>query len=220
MSVFWNRKRSSCWPLPRLSVFVSSTLCHIVSLIPGSGLRFPFLLSRASWQRLRIPLPLLLGLRALMYRPYQTQEIIAMGDCYFLCGRSGVTLTALLYIVRVVSGCFSPQGVARRRYRRPLSPSGSGRQYHVPTSSRVRNSLFLPLELGRLVVLLSLSFQEEFRCRPGVEGGYVTQACHLYESLPEGPCPSVPRHLPLGSCGGGTGLGLILACSPGHSTPK
>ena len=95
---------------------------------------------------------------ALLYRPYQTREIIAMGDCYVLRGRSGVTLTALLHIVRVVSGCLSPQGVARRRYRRPLSPSGSGRQYHVPTSSRVRNSLFLPLELGRLVVLLRLFF--------------------------------------------------------------
>ena len=41
---------------------------------------------------------------------------------------------------------------------RPLSPSGSGRQYHVPTSSRVRNSLFLPFELGRLAVLLRLFF--------------------------------------------------------------
>ena len=30
-------------------------------------------------------------LRALLYRPYQTREIIAMGDCYVLCGRSGVT---------------------------------------------------------------------------------------------------------------------------------
>ena len=137
---------------------VSSTLCHIVSLILGTGVRFPFLLSQASWQRLRIPLPLLLGLRVLLYRPYQTREIIAMGDCYVLRGRSGVALTALLHIVRVVSGCLSPQGVARRRYRRPLSPSGSGRQYHVPTSSRVRNSLFLPLELGRLVVLLRLFF--------------------------------------------------------------
>ena len=46
-----------------------------------AGLRFPFLSSRASWQRLRIPFPLLLGLRALLYRPYQTREIIAMGDC-------------------------------------------------------------------------------------------------------------------------------------------
>ena len=75
-------------------------------------------------------------------------KIISMGDCYDLCERSGVTLTALLHIIRVLSGCLSPQGVARRRYRRPLSSSGSGRQYHVPTSSRVRNSLFLPLELS------------------------------------------------------------------------
>ena len=58
---------------------------------------------------------------------------------------------------RVVSCCLSPQGTARR-YRRPPSPSGSGRQYHVPTGSQVRNSLFLPLELGKLVVLLHLFF--------------------------------------------------------------
>ena len=158
MSVFWLRKLSSYWPLPQLSVLVSSTLCRIVSLIPRAGLRFPFLSSRASWQRLRILLPLLLGLRTLLYRPYQMREIIAMGDCYVLCRRSGVTLTALLHIIRVVSGCLSPQGVARRRYRRPLPPSGFRRQYHVPTSSRVRNSLFLPLKLGRLVVLLRLFF--------------------------------------------------------------
>ena len=158
MSVFWHRKRSSYWPLPRLSVLMSSTLCRIVSLIPGAGLRFPFLSSWASWQRLRIPLPLLLGLRALLYRPYQTREIIAMGDCYVLCGRSGVTSTALLHIVCVVNGCLSPQGVARRRYRRPLSPSGSGRRYHVLTSFLVRNNLFLPRELVRHVVSLHLFF--------------------------------------------------------------
>ena len=35
MSVFWHRKRSSCWPLPRLSVLVSSTLCSIVSHSKG-----------------------------------------------------------------------------------------------------------------------------------------------------------------------------------------
>ena len=128
MSVFWHRKRSSYWTLPRLSVLLSSTLCRIVSLIPGTGVRCPFLSSRASWQRFRIPLPLLLGLRALLYQPYQTREIISMGDCYVLCGRSGFTLTALLHIVRVVSGCLSPQGIARR-YRRPLSPSGSGRRF-------------------------------------------------------------------------------------------
>ena len=72
VSVFWRRKRSSYWPLPRLSVLVSSTHCRILSLIPGTGVRCPFLSSRASWQRLRILLPLLLGLRALLYWPYQT----------------------------------------------------------------------------------------------------------------------------------------------------
>ena len=120
--------------------------------MPETGLRCPFLSSRASWQRLRIPLPLLLGFRALLYRPYQMREIIAMGD-YVLCGRSGVTSTGLLHIVCVVSGCLSPQGVTSRRYRRPLSPSGSGRRYHVLTSFLVRNSLFLPLELVRHVSL-------------------------------------------------------------------
>ena len=38
--------------------------------------------------------PLLLGLLALLYRPNQ-RETIAMGDCYILCGRSGVTWSAL-----------------------------------------------------------------------------------------------------------------------------
>ena len=80
-SVFWPRKRSSYWPLPRLSVSVSSTLCRIESLIPGTGVRFPLLLSLVLWPRLRIPLPLLLGLRAFQYRPYQMRERIAMGDC-------------------------------------------------------------------------------------------------------------------------------------------
>ena len=35
-SVFLPRKLSSYWPLPRLSVSVSSTLCRIESLIPGT----------------------------------------------------------------------------------------------------------------------------------------------------------------------------------------
>ena len=63
-SVFWHRKLFSYWPLPRLSVSVSATLCRIESLIPGTGVRFPFLLSLVLWPRLRIPLPMLLGLRA------------------------------------------------------------------------------------------------------------------------------------------------------------
>ena len=61
---------------------------------------------------------------------------IAMGDCYVLYGRSGVILTALLHIVRDVSGCLSPQDVARRRSPRIRSPFGSGRRYLGRTSSR------------------------------------------------------------------------------------
>ena len=43
-SVFWHRKRSSYWPLPRpfSSIRQSSTLCRIESVIPGTGVRFPF----------------------------------------------------------------------------------------------------------------------------------------------------------------------------------
>ena len=158
-SVFWQRKLSSYWPLPRLSVSVSSTLCRIESLIPGTGVRFPFLWSLVLWPRLRIPLPLLLGLRAFQYRPYQTREIIAMGDCYVLCRQSRFTLTALLHIVRDVNGFLSPQGIARR-LRRPRSPSGSGRQYHALTSSLERHFLCLPPGLVRRVVLLCLFFFE------------------------------------------------------------
>ena len=144
--------------LALLSVSVSSTLCRIESLIPGTGVRFPLLLSLVLWPRLRIPLPLLLGLRAFQYRPYQTRERIAMGDCCVLCGQSRFTLTALLHIVRDVNGCSSLQGVARRRLLRPRSPSGSGRRYHVLTSSLERHYPCPPPGLVRRVVSLRQFF--------------------------------------------------------------
>ena len=154
-SVFWHRKLSSCWPLLLRSGLENFTLCRIESLIPGAGVRCPSVLCLALWRKLRTPLPLLRGLRASLYRPFPPRKI-AMGDCYVLCGRSGVTWTALLIIVRDVSGCLSPQGVSKRRYPKPLSPSGSGRRYHGRTSSRVRRCLHLPLERGKPVVSLHL----------------------------------------------------------------
>ena len=66
----------------------------------------------------------------------------------------------------------------------------------------------------------SLLFKKNFAVDQVLEDGYVAQAYHLYASLPEGPCSSVPRHLPPGPCGGGTGPGLTLAWLPGHGTPK
>ena len=71
---FWFWKRSSSWPLPRLGILGCSMLCFFVALFPGAGVRCPFLSSRASWQRLRSPPPLLLGLRASLYRPNQTRD--------------------------------------------------------------------------------------------------------------------------------------------------
>ena len=92
------------------------------------------------------------------YRPYQTRERIAMGDCCVLCGQSRFTLTALLHIVCDVNGCSSPQSVARRRLRRPRSPSGSGRRYHALTSSLERHYQCPPPRLVRRVVLLRQFF--------------------------------------------------------------
>ena len=88
------------------------------------------------------------------------RETIAIGDCYTLCGRSGVTWSALLRIVSHGSGSFLPQGVARRSSRRPLSPSGSGCRFHGYAGSRLRNGLFVSLELGALVLSLRLFFEK------------------------------------------------------------
>ena len=92
--------------------------------------------------------------------------------------------------------------------------------YWSPESDPPSLPVPFPREVRRDLSWWMVRDQEELRCRPGVEGGYVAQAYHLYVPLLEGPCPLVPRHLPPGPCGGGTGLGLTLACSPGHSTPK
>ena len=82
------------------------------------------------------------------------------GDYCVLCGQSRFTSTALLHIAHDVSGCLSLQGVARRRFRRPRSPSGSGRRYHALTSSLGLHCLCLPPELVRRVVSLRQFFSE------------------------------------------------------------
>ena len=58
--------------------------------------------------------------------------------------------------VRDVSGCSSPQDVARRRSPRTRSPSGSGRRYLRHTRSRRDPFRILLRELGRPVVSLRL----------------------------------------------------------------
>ena len=83
-----------------------------------------------------------------------------MGDCYILCGRSGVTWSALLRIVSNASSSFLPQGVARRSYRGPLSLSGSGCRCRGHAGSRFRDGLFVSRELGALVLSLRLFFEK------------------------------------------------------------
>ena len=77
-------------------------------------------------------------------------------------GGQVVTWTALLRIVSDASGSFLPQGVARRSYRIPLSPSGSGCRCHGYAGSRLRNGLFVSLELGALMLSLRLFFEKNF----------------------------------------------------------
>ena len=82
---FW--MHSSSWPLPRLGAL--GVPCYVFSgslSRSGGGLSFAFVTGFVA--KIQAP-PLLLGLRASLYRPNQ-RETIAMGDCYILCGRSGV----------------------------------------------------------------------------------------------------------------------------------
>ena len=49
-----------------------------------------------------------------------------------------------------------------------------------------RTACSCPSSLGDPWYRSVSSFQEELRCRPGVEGGYVAQAYHLFAPLLEG----------------------------------
>ena len=80
---------SSSWPLPRLGALGFPLLCLFLALFPGAGMGCPLLSSQVLWRRLRpLPCSSVCG-----YRPNQ-RETIAMGDCYILCRRSGVTWSA------------------------------------------------------------------------------------------------------------------------------
>ena len=186
MSVFLPRKRSSSWPLPRLRrIGELHALSYRVSHTRDWGeISFAFVTSFVA--KTQDPSSLAPRFEGFTVPAYQTRERIAMGDYCVLCGQSRFTSTALLHIVHDVSGCLSPQGVARRRFRRPRSPSGSGRRYHALTSSLGLHCLCLPPSSRDAWYRSVNSFSKEFCCRPGVEGGYVAQAYHLYASLLEG----------------------------------
>ena len=56
--------------------------------------------------------------------------------------------------------------------------------------------------------------QEELRRQPGLKGRYLESSHHLHAPLPQGLVSQVPRHLPPGPCGGGSGHGINLASRP------
>ena len=73
---------------------------------------------------------------------------------------------------------------------------------------------FLPLGSGNPRYLPVSPLQEELRCQPGLEGGYLASSHHLHAPLPQGLVPQVPRHLPPGSCGGGSSHGITWPLAP------
>ena len=159
--------------------------------------------------------PLLLGLRALLYQPNQS-ETVAMGDCYILCGRSRVPGPLWLRFVSDASGSlFATRGVTGRSYRRPLSPSSSGCRCHGSLASRPQNGLSCPLSSVFSCYRSVLFFVKNFAVIL-VEARESSLALFLAWLL--GDCrSSVARKLPPVLCGSGTGPGLLRARSLGHS---
>ena len=124
--------------------WTTSALCHMDSLIPGSGVRYPFLSSRSLWQGLRIPPPLHLGLRAFLYWPCQHEN-----------NRNGRLLCPVraprFSLVRSAphrphcERLFVSAGCSTKEI---LKTSGSRYRYNVLPSSRVCDCLFLPSSSG------------------------------------------------------------------------
>ena len=124
----------------------------------GGGVSFAFVTGFVAKTR---PPPLLLGLRASLYRPNQS-ETIAMGDCYILCGQSGVTWSAW------AAHC-------QRCERFPFAARCSMKELSKTTLLLAPDAVvtgvlalghgpvcFVSLELGALVLSLRLLFVKNF----------------------------------------------------------
>ena len=160
------------------------------------------------------PPPLLLGLRVSLCRPNQ-RETIAMGDCYILCGRSGVPGPLGRRIVSDAS-----HSCCRRLLHEGgiddlgllLAPVAVGMEGLAFGHGTV---CFVSLELGALVLSLHLFFVKNLLSSwwTGVD---VALALILARLLLRGCWPFVLRGLPPVLCGGGVGPSLTSASSPGH----
>ena len=177
----------------------------------------PFLSSWASCQRLRAPPPLLLGLRASLYRPNQ-RETIAVGDRYILCGWPGVPWSAWAAHRQRCEPFLSAAG----RSTKELSKTTVSFWLRMPLSrvcrlSVTERSVLCPLSSVHLCCR-SVSSLRRTLLSSWWEGEDVALALILARLLLRGSCPSVPRSLPPVLCGGGAGHGFTRACSPRHIT--
>ena len=155
-------------------------------------------------------LPLLLGLRASLYRPNQ-RETIAMGDSYILCRWSGFTWSAwAAHRQRCERFPF-----AARCNRKELSKTAVSFWLRMPLSRMCCLSVTV-----RSVLCPSSSVRSCYRSVSSLwrtllsswwRGESLAFALFLAGLLGNG-CSSVPRSLPPVLCGSGAGPGLSRAC--------
>ena len=156
-------------------------LCHIVVFIPGAGVKCPFLSSRASWRRRRSPPPVLLGLRASLYRPNQTRD-----NCN---GR-------LLYPVRAVRCYLVRFSAHRQRCERFLLAAGCS----TKELSKTTVSFWLRMPLSRVC---RLSVTGRSVCVPWARCTRAVAPFLLWEEPcchPAGRAWMWPSHTSLRSC--------------------
>ena len=119
-----------------LWVFHAMSFCGSLSR-SGGGVSFAFVTGFVA--KTQAP-PLLLGLRASLYRPDQ-RETFAVGDCYILCGRSGVSWSAWAAHRQRCERFLFAAGCSMKELAK-ITPSGSGCRCHGCAGSRSRNGLF------------------------------------------------------------------------------
>ena len=181
MSVFLPRKHSSCWPLPRLSGLVSSTLFRIVSHSRNWGeVSFTFVAGFVAKTQDPSSAPRFEGFTAPAVPNSNTNLNgrlcpVRVVTCYLdrtathhpRCERLFITAGCITKEISKNSVSFWLHKMISRVYQL------SGRSVPDPPPRARETRGIAP----------SLLFQEELCCHPGVEGGYMVQAHHLHASL-------------------------------------
>ena len=183
MSVFLPRKRSSYWPLPRLSGVVKSTPFRILSL--------------TLWHWGEVSFTFIPGFVAKRQDPSSSAPRFEGFTVPALPNASANRNGRLLCLVRAVRCYLDHTAAHHPRCKRLFFTAGRS----MKEIAKYTVSFWLQKTISRAYQLSGRSVpdpppryrsvssvQEELRCQPGVEGGYMAQAHHLHASLPQGPC--------------------------------